>query len=195
MTDGTTTPQPERKLAPVITWRTTLVTTVDCSTCKLVGLVLSLYMNERGGSAFPSIPTLADDSSLSERAVRKHLNEHLHAQGWLTLIERGGLKDGHARANHWQASTPAGDSGVGSEPRHEDARPRHENAATPEQGASQVVHELDHEVGLGGTGVVCTACGDTFSTTGDLCDHIESDCPVLNDDEMTPAADLKVVSG
>ena len=56
------TPDPHRKLAPVITWRTTLVTSVDCSTCKLVGLVLSLYMNERGGSAFPSITTLSDDA-------------------------------------------------------------------------------------------------------------------------------------
>ena len=182
----------ERKLAPVITWRTSLVTGIDCSTCKLVGLVLSLYMNERGGSAFPSIPTLSADTSLSERAVRKHLNEHLHAQGWLTLIERGGLKDGHARANHWQASTPAGDSGVGSGPRHEGTRPRHLLAATPERGASQVVQEQDHEV-VGGS-LVCTGCGEsTFTTADQLCDHIESDCPALNGEAFTPAADLKVV--
>lgn len=194
MANGNTAPDPERKLAPVITWRTTLVTSIDCSTCKLVGLVLSLYMNERGGSAFPSIPTLSEDTSLSERAVRKHLNEHLHAQGWLTLIERGGLKDGHARSNHWQASTPAPDSGVGDEPRHEGTRPRHLTTETPERGAPQVVQEQVHEVGLGGTGVVCSACGETFTTADALCDHVESDCPVLNGDDFTPAADLKVVS-
>lgn len=182
------------KLAPVITWRTTLVTSVDCSTCKLVGLVLSLYMNERGGSAFPSIPTLSSDASLSERAVRKHLNEHLHAQGWLTLIERGGLKDGHGRANHWQASTPAPDAGVGSEPRHDVPQPRHLTTQTPAGGAAQVVQEQVHEVGLGGTGVVCTACGETFPTADALCDHAENDCPVLNSDDFIPATDLKVVS-
>ena len=176
------------KLAPVITWRTTLVTSVDCSTCKLVGLVLSLYMNERGGSAFPSIPTLSADASLSERAVRKHLNEHLHAQGWLTLIERGGLKDGHGRANHWQASTPAPDAGVGSEPRHDVPQPRHLTTQTPAGGAAQVVQEQVHEV-VGAQKRVCVRCGEALDDLNAYMDHLE-----VCDDEMTPAADLKVVS-
>lgn len=183
----------DRKLAPVITWRTTLVTAIDCSTCKLVGLVLSLYMNERGGSAFPSIPTLAEDCSLTDRAVRKHLNEHLHAQGWLTLIERGGLKDGHAKANEWQASTPELSSGVGSEPRNLVPRPRNESAETPERGSPQVVQEQDHEVVS--AGVVCSGCGGTFTTSDALCDHIESDCPVVNGEDFIPADSLTVIQG
>ena len=189
MANGNTTPDGERKLAPVITWRTTLVTSVDCSTCKLVGLVLSLYMNERGGSAFPSIPTLSDDTSLSERAVRKHLNEHLHAQGWLTLIERGGLKDGHAKANHWQATTPERGAGVGSGPRHEGTRPRHLVPETPAPGAAQVVQEQVHEV-VGRQQRVCSRCGEVFEDDlNAYMDHLE-----VCDEEMTPAADLKVVS-
>jgi hypothetical protein len=143
-------------------------------------------MNERGGSAFPSTPTLAADCSLTDRAVRKHLNEHLHAQGWLTLIERGGLKGGHARANEWQASTPELGAGVGDGPRNDVPRPRNETADTPEPGASQVVHEQDHDL-VGGS--IRSCCGEDFTSLELYQDHLE----VCEGDDWTPAAKLRVL--
>lgn len=184
MPDASPSEGQTRTLAPVITWRTTLVTSVDCSTCKLVGLVLSLYMNERGGSAFPSVPTLAHDCSLSERSVRQHLNEHLHAQGWLTLIERGGLAGKARRANEWQASTPAGNAGVPDEPRQDVPQPRHLSALTPADGAAQVVQERVHEV----VGLKCPnpICDLTFSSIDERDEHY-ADC---SDPDLTPASEI-----
>lgn len=172
-------------LAPVITWRSQLVQGSDCSTCKLVGLALSLYMNERGGSAFPSINTLAADCSLTDRAVRKHLNEHLHAQGWLILIERGGQKGDRRRANEWQASTPELSSPVSERPRNEDAAPRNETTRTPERGAPQVVPEVDQEIV--DLSLVCSQCGRSgFPSISALEDHQDAGCELGDDDGMTP---------
>ena len=166
-------------LAPVITWRSQLVQGSDCSTCKLVGLALSLYMNERGGSAFPATETLATDCSLTDRAVRKHLNEHLHPQGWLILVERGGQKGQRKRANEWQASTPERGSAITDAPRNEEAAPRNETTVTPERGSAQVVQELDQEVV--GVSLVCRECSATGFTTADaLADHVEFDCPAMH---------------
>ena len=192
MANGNTTPDPERKLAPVITWRTTLVTSIDCSTCKLVGLVLSLYMNEMGGSAFPSNQTLADETSLGISTVREHLNTHLHAHGWLTLVERGGTKGGVTRANSWQAVIPNDPRQQLADPRQQDSYPRQQTASPPPAAGPHL--SIEQPIENTGVGVVCSACGETFTTTDALCDHVESDCPVLNDDDFTPAADLKVVS-
>ena len=189
MKDRNTTGDDERKLAPVITWRTTLVTSVDCPTCKLVGLVLSLYMNERGGSAFPSVPTLAGDCSLTDRAVRKHLNEHLHVQGWLTLIERGGVKGQRKRANEWQASTPELGAGVEPRPRNEDAAPRNETTETPERGSSQVVQEQVHEV-VGASKRICVQCGEVCDDLTAYQDHLE-----VCDPDFVPADRLTVIDG
>ena len=141
-------------LAPVITWRSQLVHYSDCPTCKLVGLALSLYMNERGGSAYPSNATLAADCSLGVSTVRQHLNEHLCPQGWLTLKHRGGQKGDRKMANEWQATTP------------------------PATG-SQVVQELDQEVE--GVSLVCRECSTTGFTTADaLADHVEFDCSAMH---------------
>lgn len=168
-------------LAPVITWRSQLVQGSDCSTCKLVGLALSLYMNERGGSAFPSTETLAADCSLTDRAVRKHLNEHLHQQGWLILVERGGQKGQRKRANEWQASTPERGSAIVGLPRNEEAAPRNEVPPTPERGSAQVVQELDHEIV--GSRLKCLECGSgPFPTMDALCDHQETACVEADDD-------------
>jgi hypothetical protein len=184
-------------LAPVITWRSQLVQGSDCSTCKLVALALSLYMNERGGSAFPSMAMLAADCSLTHRAVRKHLNEHLHPQGWLILVERGGQKGLRRRANEWQASTPELGSAVGGRPRNEDAAPRNETASTPERGAPQVVHELDHEIVA--VSLVCRECSRSgFKTMDEIQDHQEFQCPALSDPDGSfekARAELKKAGG
>jgi hypothetical protein len=159
----------------------------DCSTCKLVGLVLSLYMNERGGSAFPSNESLAHDCSLGVSTIREHLNGHLHTQGWLTLVERGGQKGGHRRANEWQATTPPAAGGLGDGPRQLVPGPRQQTASTPPDAGPQVVHEQVHEVD---GQVLRTCCGENFTSLEAYQDHLET-CIEAND--WTPAAKLKLL--
>lgn len=177
MTEATTPPSHEHRLAPVITWRSSLVASLDCSTCKLVGLVLSLYMNERGGSAFPSNQTLARDCSLSISTVREHLNTHLHAHGWLTLIERGGSFTGTKKSNEWQAATPPGTGGV---PHRENSAPHRETASTPPGDGAQVVHVPVQEIS-DLPAAQCEACGVAFLNGADEMAHLD-ECPEIERD-------------
>jgi hypothetical protein len=93
----------DRQLAPLFTWRSAICDSELTATARHVALTLSLYMNERGGSAFPGAERLAHDTGLSERAVRDHLNGLVHA-GWLVLLHRGG---GRKNANEYGAAIPA----------------------------------------------------------------------------------------
>lgn len=89
-------------LAPLYTWRTALCTSGLEPTSRHVGLTLSLYMNERGGSAFPGAVRLAADTGLTERTVRDHLAK-LVGVGWLEILTRGG---GRKNANEYAARFP-----------------------------------------------------------------------------------------
>lgn len=178
------------RLAPVITWRTALMRGSNCSNCKLVGLGLSLYMNEMGGSAFPSIRTLAGDTSLSERSVREHINGHLHKQGWLRLVERGGTFEGQRKANVWQAVTPpAADAGVPGETQQD---PRQETAHPPAPDAAQEsIYQSNEKEDL-----VRCECGEWFPDVNARSDHIECapGCSAIEGEDWTPASELRVVS-
>jgi len=176
------------RLVPVVSWRAEVTLGTDCSMCKFVALGLSLWMNEAGGSAFPSVNTIARRLSLSPRTVRHHLNEHLHKQGWLRLIERGGRPGDRRKANEWAASTPAGDAGVLAEPRQEDPPPRHLSALTPAGDAAQVVQELDQE--LPARAVACSACGQDLEDLDALYAHMDH-CEALAVDEDLTLADAR----
>lgn len=89
-----------RSLSPLFTWRGALVESALRPTCKHVGLTLSLHMNERGASCFPSVPTLCDETGLGETAVRGALND-LVKEGWLTRKIGGGR-----RSNEYGATIP-----------------------------------------------------------------------------------------
>lgn len=124
-------------LSPLFTWRGAICDSITLPpTARLVALVVSLHMNERGGSAFPGAALLSAETGLSERAVRDHL-KLLVQEGWLQLVERGGLRGERRRANAYQATipphvqpTPAGDAGV-------EALPLQEVPSTPAGGSSQ----------------------------------------------------------
>lgn len=62
-------------------------------------LALSLHMNERGGSAFPSAPTLAEETGLSTRAVEGHLRGATE-DGWLARKEFPGRGRGWRRVSY-----------------------------------------------------------------------------------------------
>lgn len=91
------------KLVPVpITWRSAVCDSDLPSVTRHVALTLSVYMSERGDSAFPGAARLARDTGLSERCVRQHLGV-LTAAGWLELTKRGG---GRKCANVYRAAVP-----------------------------------------------------------------------------------------
>ena len=76
---------PEKRLSALFSWRGAISSKhgPTSPTRRHVLLVLSLHMNEKGGSAFPSTRTLAEETGLSRRAVETHLRI-AGTEGWLS---------------------------------------------------------------------------------------------------------------
>lgn len=72
------------RLSPLFSWRGAICESDLHSTTRLVALVLSLHMSERGDSCFPSQARLAHETGLQPRAVRKHL-ALLRSERWLNV--------------------------------------------------------------------------------------------------------------
>lgn len=77
-------------LSPLFTWRSLVSSDrgPDASTTRHVLLALSLHMNEKGGSCFPSTRTLSNETGLSRRTVEKHLRK-AEGEGWLRRDAHG----------------------------------------------------------------------------------------------------------
>jgi len=95
----------DRSIAPLFTWRSAVVTSELTPTQRHVALTLSLYMNERGGSAFPGAGRLAGDCGLHVSTVRRALAD-LTELGWLQLVSRGGKRGVSRKANEYVATRP-----------------------------------------------------------------------------------------
>ena len=96
----------QNTLSPLFTWRSAICESDLPATAKHVALTISLYMNERGGSAFPGGSRLARDTSLDLRTVKRAL-ALLEAEGWLTVVHRGScVRGGRRTANEYAASQP-----------------------------------------------------------------------------------------
>lgn len=92
-----------RRISPLFTWRSAIAdrdlpktievgtSRISGSSVKHVAMTLSLYMSERGDSAFPAVATLAHDASLSERTVRNALRV-LEVHGFLETTRGGGRR-------------------------------------------------------------------------------------------------------
>ncbi len=104
----------ETKILPLLTWRSAICDSGLPPTTRHVALTLSLWMNERAASAFPSVPTLVTATGLSERAVRSHLHDLVNA-GWLKLVKASA---GQRRGNEYEASTPARPAPAPAAPLH-----------------------------------------------------------------------------
>jgi len=89
------------------TWRAAILKSDLPPTTRHVLLTLSCYVNDAGGSAYPSTKTLADDTGLSERAVITHLKFAVEAS-WLKINKHGFAGQRWAR-NEYYPSTPSGD--------------------------------------------------------------------------------------
>ena len=72
----------------------------------LVLLVLATHMDRDGTNGRPSQATLATETGLSARTVRRHLSDACSA-GWLTQVSRGHRRgDGHGVASNYSTSQP-----------------------------------------------------------------------------------------
>lgn len=89
---------------PVITWRAAILNSSLHSTTKLVLFALSTYMNEHGFGCYPSQDTIAEKTSLSRRAVIKHI-EIAISSGYL-LKEKRNIKGRKWDANEYLPSVP-----------------------------------------------------------------------------------------
>lgn len=98
--------QTERTIAPLFTWRSAIAESDLAPTTRHVLLALSLYMNERGGSAYPGSARLARDTGLHQATVKGHLQTAVQT-GWIEVIRQGGSNLGGRRlASEYVARTP-----------------------------------------------------------------------------------------
>lgn len=120
---------PETTLSPLFTWRTAIASSVGPSDHALLieakdggepssrnvsGLVqraiahvLATHMNERGGSCFPSMETIATEACCSER-VAQYAIRALEESGWLIVRQGGSTRGNRRTSNTYRASFPAG---------------------------------------------------------------------------------------
>jgi hypothetical protein len=94
----------ERNFKALFTWRSAICESELPPTSRHVALTLSLHMNERGGSCFPSQATLATETGLAVKTVSDHL-KILNSSGWLAkkVIRRG---EGRGTRVEYSATTP-----------------------------------------------------------------------------------------
>lgn len=89
-------------LKPLFSWRSAICESDLPSTSRLVALTLSLHMNERGGSCFPGVTTLANETGLSRQTVLTHLDT-LEGRGWIVQANPGA---GRGHRYGWEAVFP-----------------------------------------------------------------------------------------
>lgn len=85
MTDEADRKPQRAMLSPLFTWRGAIADSSLPPNARLVALTLSLHMNERGGSAYPSVARLVSETGLSRRAVQRALRV-LEESGYLQLV-------------------------------------------------------------------------------------------------------------
>lgn len=94
-----------KTLAPLFTWRSAICESDLSPVVRHVALTLSLYMNERGGSAHPGAARLANETGLHISTVRQALST-LVAGEWLALVAQGGQRGERRIANAYEARVP-----------------------------------------------------------------------------------------
>lgn len=101
------------QLSPLFSWRSAITESDLPATTRLVALVLSLHMNERGGSCYPSQSTLARETGLHPETVKEHLRT-LRTEGWLVAKEMQGKTTRYTADLPTELSTTGGSRTQGS---------------------------------------------------------------------------------
>lgn len=123
-------------LAPLFTWRSAISESDLPPTVRHVALALSLYMNERGGSAHPGPSRLARETGYHLVTVKRALGA-LEEHGYLNCVTRGGSdRDGTRTANEYVAAFPTPDPPTTTRsaplPVEQPAHPEHTTTGSPE---------------------------------------------------------------
>lgn len=93
-------------LLPLFSWRSAIAESDLPPVTRHVALALSLYMNERGGSAFPGRTRLARDTGLHADTVKRALR-NLRDAGYIEVVHEGGSDvGGRRRAAEYRAVSP-----------------------------------------------------------------------------------------
>lgn len=141
-----------KTLSPLFTWRSAICDSDLAPTLRHVALTLSLHMNERGGSCFPTHDQLKDETGLGRSTVIKALGQ-LEKDGWLLRTPGGGRRrGGNGRATEYAATVPQVDGSDGDTvPLVDEYRPAAGKKGPPagHQDDIQVVNEDDKNVGDG----------------------------------------------
>lgn len=93
-------------LSELFTWRTALMRSDLPPTARHVGHVLSCHMNESGGSCFPSVTTVMEETGLGRTAVKNAIAK-LEEEDYL-LVERPAVTKGRGHSNRYTARFPEG---------------------------------------------------------------------------------------
>lgn len=92
----------DRDFKPLFTWRSAVCDSQLPPTCRHVLLTISLHMNERGGSCFPSVDRIAAETGLNRATVIRQL-QRARDNGWLLV----GQSRGRASNTYTAAIPPA----------------------------------------------------------------------------------------
>ncbi|WP_058620852.1 helix-turn-helix domain-containing protein [Methylobacterium indicum] len=122
---------------------------IEDAGAKLVAMVLANYVDARTGLAFPTIRSLAEDASQSERTVQRKLKE-LSDLGLITIRKGMCPRTGRQRANHYLLHLPGvvpprGDTGA-APPLEAPARGDSVTPHNPDEGCQPVTGEGDSVV-------------------------------------------------
>lgn len=112
------------------TWRNAILSTNLQATTKHVLMVISTHMNDMGGGCYPSVKTISQLASLSERSVCTHIEIAAQA-GWLAIEKHGFNGQGWARHEYkalWPEGTESGSARQGTERRSQGTEPHDKKA-------------------------------------------------------------------
>lgn len=173
-------------LSPLFTWRSAIVESELSRHARHVALTLTLHMNERGASCFPTLDELQHETSKGRATIIEALRE-LEAGGWL-FVERK-ERPGRGHKNHYTATFPEGFSPgpfltkrvLGLQ------RKGFETALKGSEGAPKdvkdVKEDVDDELVQNGYRHVCTVCGLRFKGPRTLQAHLRN----VHDEQEVPA--------
>jgi len=126
-------------------WRHSLLKSDLPATTRHVLLTISCFMNDVGGGCYPTQEQLAEATGLSDRAVRKHIDEAVEA-GWLVKKEHG-FRGQKWRNHEYEAAWPTqylvGQPSEGEEPA---SAPLGEGAERHSEGAERDDKKVRNDV-------------------------------------------------
>ena len=158
-----------------------------------VHLAIADVVNDQAGHQFwMSLPKLASKARVDRGTAKRAIDHMCSKDEWgqepfLVLVQQS--NGGRSRPSVYRFRYP--DVPVVYETRASGTEPAH-GADLPARGARG--KELNEPNEQPCARRICTGCGEALDDVAAYMDHVESDCPVLNGDDFTPAADLKVVS-